>query len=118
MTHVTTLLIVLALTGGPVADAICVSWCDSGPMTKGATCDESVAEPMSIAISDGSSTCAALLADSPFLREEGRIVFHTSSRGIFHALNTRLEGRAWLARIRIDGKAIDGQLGPPLVLRL
>lgn len=117
MTHVTTLLIVLALTGSPVANAACVSWCDSPADKAGATCRESIAEPMAISV--GSSTCVALLAANPFLREEARITFQAqTSLGVFHASDTLLTGGARFAYTRGDCEAIDGRPAPTLVLRL
>ena len=119
MTHLTTLLIVLALTGSPVANAACVSWCDSPADEAGAACREGIAEPMSMAISDGSSTCVALLTANPFLREEGRITFQAqTSLGVFHAFETLLTGGVRLAYIRGDCEAINGLRAPTLVLRL
>ena len=120
MTHVTTFLIVLTLTGSPAAEAACISWCDAPSSTAGTLCRESVAEPMSLAMSDRSSTCAALLAPNPFLKEEGRIAFQTqTSLGVVNALDTPLMGGARLAYIRSgDCEAIDGRPTPTRVLRL
>jgi hypothetical protein len=117
MTRVTTLLIVLILTGSPVADAACVSWCDARPIT-GSACRESIVDPMSVTISDASGTCAALLAANPFLREEARVTFQaqTSFDG-FHTPDTLLAGGARLACRTGDCKAIDGRRAA-LVLRL
>jgi hypothetical protein len=119
MSRVTTLLIVLILTGSPVADAACVSWCDARPMTATPTCRENITDSMSMAISNGSGTCVALLAASPFLREEGRIAFLAqTSPGGFHALDALLMEGARLAHARGDWKAIDRRPAPTLVLRL
>ena len=117
MTHVTTLLIVMALTGGPVANATCASWCESRP-TMG-NCGEYIAESISATISGGGDTCPALLADSPFLREEGLIAAHTPTfLGVFHAPDASLTGGGRMTRIRDNGGPIDGRLAPALVLRV
>lgn len=119
MTHVTTLLIVLALTGSPIANAICASWCDSRMTTAGHTCGDNIAHPMSMAISDGSSTCVALLAANPFTQEEGRITFHPQhSLGLFRAVEAYLTGGSRPAYGRSDGGANDGRPVPTLALRL
>jgi hypothetical protein len=76
MRNVTTLLIVLTLTGSPAANAMCVSWCASRPISAGMVCDGDVAEPASSPTMSNNSACAALLAEPPFLREEGRASFH------------------------------------------
>jgi len=119
MMHVTTLLIVLALTGSPVAHVICASWCDSRMTTAGHTCGDNIAHPMSMVMSDGSGTCVALLAANPFTQEEGRISFHPPhSLGLLHAVDTSLTGGSRPAYGRSDGKANDGRPVPTLVLRL
>ena len=112
-------LIVLALTGGPVANAMCVAWCGPERTPMGTGCHHSMPAPMSPSISDGSGTCAELVADNPFLREEGDTRFHgLSSPGILHTPNAPLRGVAWLRQTLRDMAVLDGQLQPARVLRL
>ena len=60
MTTITTLLIVLMLTGSPATTAVCATWCMSHGMSNESGCHEGIAQPVSARISDGSGTCAAL----------------------------------------------------------
>ena len=119
MTHVTTLLLVLTLSGWPVAQAICASRCDSRMTTAGHLGDDSIAHPMSMAISDGSSACVARLAANPFTQEEGRSAFHPQhSLGLFSAAEVHLTGGSRPTHDRSGGGANDGRPVPILALRL
>jgi hypothetical protein len=88
-------------------------------MKASVACHERVANPVSMAISDGSSTCATLLAADLFLPEETRITFQAqTSLGAVHALDTLPTGGARLAYIRSTCEATGGGPVLALVLRL
>jgi hypothetical protein len=116
MTRISALLIVLTLSGGPIANAMCVAWC--GQFEAGMAGRERVAAPMSATISDGSGTCAVLLADTPFLREEGRIKFLAVSNGELHAPDAPLAVEGSRAHTGRDWNAMRGWPQPAHVLRL
>ena len=71
--NATALLMVLTLTGSPLATLTCVSWCGSpaSPVSCHGTSDHAL--PMSIA--DADATCAQLLATNPFVRDDVRLTF-------------------------------------------
>jgi hypothetical protein len=66
MARVSAFLVVFALIGGPIANAVCLSTCESH-LTTG-SCREHTTE---LAIASGTGPCPALVADTPFLLEEG-----------------------------------------------
>jgi hypothetical protein len=117
MAHITAFLIVLTLTGQPVANALCVSWCDS-PSERQA-CGDAIAPSMSAAIALASSTCVALLTESPFLREEGRSALQIAV--VLHGVQAMVSsplGGTRPANIRSRGEANAGRSVPTLVLRV
>ena len=112
MAHFTTLLIVLALAGGPVANALCLARCHS-LLTK-QTCSEEMAEPV---ISAGSGSCPALVAATPFVGEEPRTTLDSSASLLVHrtAVALTCEGVSHLPR---ECQAVDGRRVQSVVLRL
>jgi len=116
MAHITAFLIVLTLTGQPVANALCVSWCEL-PSERQA-CSDAIAPSMAAEIALASSTCVALLTESPFLTEEGRsslhigVVLHGGQAIVFPIGGTRL------VDVRSCGEMNAGRLLPTPVLRV
>jgi hypothetical protein len=70
MAHITALVIVLTLTGQPVANALCIIGC--GTSSAKHTCGEAIAQSIFPALDAAGRTCAALTTGRPFLKEEGR----------------------------------------------
>jgi hypothetical protein len=77
--NVTTLLLLLTLTGSPIASLGCISWCASPVSTGHAGCRETSPQATSLAISDPDNACPLLFAASPFLTEDGRTTLNPSS---------------------------------------
>jgi len=75
MLRVTVALIVVTLTGFPVAPAICLSWCGEHKTTTEYCHDEAVGNG-SAAVMTQRADCTALVIDSPFIREDARPVLH------------------------------------------
>ena len=115
MAHVTAFLIVLTLTGEPVAHALCISKCGLPAETQ--TCDDAIAPSTAPHLAVPDRGCTALLAVAPFLNE-GRKTFridamlHVPAIAASPTRDTRLvdSGRGG------DGNA--GRPAPPLVLRV
>ena len=76
MERLAALLIVLTMTGSPVAHAACLAWCSSGTAATGEACHHSVAHALPVAISGDTNTCTAFLAPSPFFTLERRAAIH------------------------------------------
>lgn len=110
MAYITALVIALTLAGQPVANALCITSCDSPSDRHG--CDEAIVNPPVPALSGAATTCSAPTA-TPFLREEGP--------SGFHALTTApVYGVAALPRGAVPHpELVDGDrptLGRPLVV--
>ena len=117
MASITALLVVLTLTGEPVASALCISWC--GSIQERQSCDEAIAQPTSAAVADASRTCVALLTGNPFLKEEGRGTLHIAAAvNVVHAFSTLPTQGSDLANIRRGDDATVGRPTPVLVLRV
>jgi hypothetical protein len=112
MTCLTAFVIVFALTGAPIANAVCVVSCHGQHST--AACEESMAQP---AISSGNDVCPTLIADTPFAREDGRIVWESSAALAAQPLATALT-RDRLSRIHDCCVPIGGRRVQSVVLRL
>ena len=111
MTQITALLIVFALTGGPIANAVCLTWCHSHLTME--NCSEHMTQP---AIVVGSGSCPALVADTPFVNEEGRISIDNSSLVVHPTATPLTSGR--VSYISRDCQAVDGRRVQSVVLRL
>jgi len=115
MAKLAAILIVLTLTGEPVANALCITWCDKPSERQ--HCGDVIALPTSPVLSVAGSTCAALLIASPFLREEGRSGHPAIAPATGAAVDCGLT-ETGLARLRVTGDAIRGRPVPVLVLRV
>jgi hypothetical protein len=113
MASITTLLVVLTLTGEPVVKALCIAWCDTSSETM--NCVEAIAHMAQPETTMTVPECA-VVTTAPFLTEEGRagsriaVVATTAAPRIGPDL-TRLS--VVLAR----RGTTDGRPVPPLVLR-
>jgi len=112
MTFLTAVVIVFAMAGAPIANAVCVVACH-GQRTTGA-CEESMAEPT---ISSGTDLCPSLVGDTPFVREDGRIALDTSASVVAQPLSTALTP-GWLSGVCADRHPVDGRITRSVVLRL
>ena len=74
MAHLTALLIVLAMTGQPVANALCIRWCDFSPERQ--ECGGAIAQTAVPRVTVAQTTCAAALVAAPFVREDGLSATH------------------------------------------
>lgn len=115
MAQLAAILIVLTLTGEPVANALCIIWCDQPSERQ--HCSDVIAQPTFPAFSDAGSTCAALLTANPFLREEGRSASPAIAPATGPAVDCALT-ETGLARRRASGDATRGRPVPVLVLRV
>ena len=115
MTRLPVILIVLTLTGEPVANALCITWCDQPSERQ--HCGDVIRQPTFPALSVTDSTCAALLTASPFLREEGRSASPAIAPAAGPAVCCGLT-EAKLARLGASGDATRGRPLPVLVLRV
>ena len=76
MAHLTAILIVLTLTGQPVANALCVNWCNLPSERQ--HCGEAIAQTAP-KTSLASSRCGVPVSAGSFLREEGRSALCTAA---------------------------------------
>ena len=112
MTRIAVLLVVFALTGAPIANAVCLTRCHSQLMTE--NCDELMGEP---AISAGGGPCPTLLADTPFVREDLRSTFDRVALAIVHPTVTPLT-RERPSHVQRDARDVDGRRMQSIALRL
>ena len=115
MAHVPAFLIVLTLTGQPVANALCINWCDISSERQ--HCGDAIAHSTPPALAAAGSTCAAFLTASPFLKEEGRRGITAITLGTGPAVDSGLTGREFV-HPRASGDAARGRRVPALVLRV
>jgi hypothetical protein len=116
MAQLAAILIVLTLTGEPAANALCIIWCDQPSERQ--HCGDVIAQPTSPAFSvAGDTSCAALLTESPFLREEGRSAYPALAPATGPNVDCALT-ETGLARLRSSGDATHGRPVPVLVLRV
>ena len=117
MAHITAVLIVLTLAAEPAANALCTSWCDSS--SERHVCRDAIATSVTPELSNATTTCATLLAATPFLSEDAR-----SSRGVAAARDLPLTAAEIPAeaargvRVRCGGVATAGRPQPLLALRV
>src|SRR5687768_3209329 len=114
MTNITALLLVLTLTGAPVASVVCVAECQHEPAALG-HCHGDMAASDRPMMSASDSCNDPSISDSPFVIEHravpGAVVLTTTLLPTALEL-VRADAPAVLAR------AADTCLKPPLVLRL
>jgi hypothetical protein len=113
MTNITALLLVLTLTGGPVASVVCATECQDEPAALG-HCHGDMAMGDGPMMSAGDSCSDPSLSDSPYLVEH---------RAVPGAAVLTTMPLTMPAVVRTDAPAViatatDGWLKPPLVLRL
>ena len=113
MTNTTALLLVLTLTGTPVASVTCGAACQSAPVPA-SHCHDDVAASGGPMVSAGGNCSEPTLSDAPYLVEHatiGAAVLATTTSG------------TTLTMVRTDAPAFpaatpNGWLAPPHVLRL
>ena len=116
MARLAAILIVLTLTGEPVANALCITWCDQPSERQ--HCGDVIAQPTSPALSIARSTsCATLLTASPFLREEGRSAYPAIAPATGPNVDCVLT-ETGMARRQASGDTTRGRPVPVLVLRV
>lgn len=116
MTQLAAILIVLTLTGEPAANALCITWCDQPSERQ--HCGDVIAQPTSSALSvAGNTSCATLLAASPFLREEGRSAYPAIAPATGPAVYSGLTATG-LSRLRASRDSTHVRPLPLLVLRV
>jgi hypothetical protein len=116
MASITTLLVVLTLTGEPVVNALCIVWCDTSSATM--NCVEAIAQTTMAELTPAAgAACDAALTISPFVREEGRDGSRTAVvTSVSASVIAPEETQPAPILGRVD--AIDGRRAPPLVLRI
>jgi hypothetical protein len=112
MARVPAFLVVFALIGGPIANAVCLSTCESH-LTTG-SCREHTTE---LAIASGTGPCPALVADTPFVLEDGGPPIAAPPSLSVHLAVTALT-QARLFGIDTNHPAFADRHMPPFVLRL
>ena len=116
MTQLAAILIVLTLTGEPVANALCITWC--GQPSERQHCGDVIAQPTSPALSvAGDTFCATLLTGTPFLREEERSAYPAIAPAAGPAVCCGLM-ETGLAGLRASQDTTRGRPMPVLVLRV
>ena len=115
MTQLAAILIVLTLTGEPVANALCITWCDQPSERQ--HCSDVIAQNASPAFSVADGTCAALLTASPFLREEGQTAYPAVALTAGPAVYSGWT-ETGLSRLPVSGDSTHGRPVPVLVLRV
>ena len=114
MTNITALLLVLTMTGAPVASVVCVAECQQEPVTWG-HCHGHMAASDRPMISAGDSCSDPSISDSPFVIE------HRAVPGAAALTTTSSPTRPALVRAgapAILARGMDAWLKPPPVLRL
>ena len=76
MKRLAALLIVLTMTGSPVAHAACLAWCSSGTLATSEACHHSFTHALPAAMSGETNTCTAFLSTSAFFTLEPRAAIH------------------------------------------
>jgi hypothetical protein len=114
MTNITALLLVLTLTGAPVARVVCVAECQQEPAPSG-HCHGDMAASEGPMVSAGSDCSDPFISESPYLVEHRPLLGSadlTTTSSLMAAALVRTDVSAVLA-----GPA-DAWLKPTLVLRL
>jgi hypothetical protein len=113
MTNTTALLLVLTLTGTPVASVTCGAVCQPAPVPA-SHCHDDVAASGGPMVAAGGNCNEPSLSDAPYLVEHrdtiGAAVLATSSSSTTLTI-ARMDAPAFVA-------AASGWLTPPLILRL
>ena len=113
MAHLPVILIVLTLTGEPVANALCINWCDSPSERQ--HCGDAIAHTQPLLLAG--TSCAALLTPGAFVQEEGQRLSITAARDTVPAFASHpTVGQTLHVGPSVELTA--GRLVPPLVLRV
>lgn len=115
MLRFTAFLVVVTLTGLPVAPTACLVWCGDHRTTSGVCHDEAVNNGSPV-VTAADGTCAVPVTESPFIREDARPVLHAVP-ALFVA---RALGPTPTAHLPVGYRqiSIDAPSRTPLVLRL
>ena len=119
MTNITTLAVVLALTGSPVATLTCVGWCVPDRAHTSATCHDQMETSAAAGLKQADDTCARLFAVSPFLVEEAQLTgpaTATVSESLASSISAAGEARL-TTELDVRREVPNGSISP-LVLRL
>jgi hypothetical protein len=111
MTHITALLVVLALTGGPVVNALCLTRCHAQLTME--NCSDEMAEP---AVTAENGSCPALVVSTPFVGEEGQTNVAAASLVVQSTAPPLTFGRVSL--VPRDYRAVGGRRVQLVALRL
>lgn len=114
MTHITSWIVALTLTGSPVTTALCPTVCEheSAPT---AHCHESLTDPAPTAMS-GEATCVAATSDVSYIKEDvaaSQVVAIPATMPLAPVATTFTP----LGHV-VDFPVVTGWLAPPLVLRI
>jgi hypothetical protein len=115
MASLTALLVVLTLTGEPIANALCEIWCGTSSETMKCG-EEAVAQPRVSKRVVAETECAALLTAIPFLREEARAADRSGVISTVPA-SLALPAETRLLLVQLRRATTDGCPAPPIVLR-
>jgi hypothetical protein len=114
MASITALLVVLTLTGEPVANALCTIWCDTA--SEKHSCGEAIARATAPDATVTATDCATIVT-VPFLREEGRVASRVGAVATLPSAAVPPAASRSLPAPGRDGTS-DGWPKPPLVLRV
>ena len=96
--NATALLMVLTLTGSPLATLTCISWC--GSPASPASCHGTSDQALPVSIAEADATCAQLLAANPFVRENVRVKCDSARVSTVPALNIARPASADVPSVR------------------
>jgi hypothetical protein len=116
MAYITALLVVLTLTGEPVANALCVTWCDSSSEKQ--TCDQAIAQTADSAPTITGTACTVSVTIAPFLSEEARGVSRMAVAADRPGALVAVPDRTNSPRLRIAREATDRRPAPVFALRV
>lgn len=114
MTNITAFLLVLTLTGTPIASVVCFAECQHGPVTSG-HCHVDMAASEGPMVSASGDCADPAISDSPFLIE------HRAVTGPAVLTTTSPLAMPEVARTdapAVPVRSVDGSLTLPLVLRI
>ena len=114
MTHITTWIVTLTLSGSPIPAALCATVCGHAS-TPTAHCHEGLSETASAAIS-AETICATVSTDSPYVKED---VSGPQVATVAAATSTPPVLASPTHRARFPrAQAVTAWLAPPLILRI
>lgn len=116
MASIIVVLVLLALTGEPVANALCVTWCESSSERQ--ICEEAIARPAVPGRSIAAAPCVVSVTIAPFLREEERRASRIATVIDIPPAFAGIPDGGGHPGFRSAHKATDGRPVPVLVLRV